>query len=885
MKKIQEFVALDLETTWLDAKKDKIIEIAIVKFDIESFEIIDEYATIVDPEIPIPSLNSSITWIFDADVREAPKWREILLEVSEFIGDSPIVWHNVFFDIGFLLEKWVSIEDNMVLDTFLIANFLVLWEKSLSLEYLCKYFEIDLLWAHRALNDTKASIKLLEVLIKKILKLPKYKQDIFWYVLEKSTDSWMNYIAKHILPNQDSTISKDDFLKLFEKCIPKFPKKIKIETVSSKSDFAFSEYINKESLKEKRVNQEKMWNIVYTTMKDQKFSVVDAPTWIGKTYAYLIPSVFHSIHSWEQVFVSTTTKTLQDQIFYKDLESLQNESWMKFSYAKLKWKRNYISIASFVHFFESDEHYSLQKTSFLLKILMWMSFTAHWELDELEYYGQEFSFLYEINADDLYTFSKENVYLDSEFAVQARRQSRKANIVVINNNILFQDLDQEGAILSKVENLVLDEAHNLEDVLTQSLQKSFCLEDLEKSFWRLEKKLLSEKQWIPQLSLIQEKILFELALVFDMCRDYLYQKVSASSKYKTSLLKKDFFQWVWQKIQKWQNSQKIQILFIEYFDLLQSLDDKVYNLISREIAHLELCLDVLSVCLYESSSENYICYTQESWSKWIVLEYTLLHPWVYLKKHLWTKLSSCLLTSATIKIWESFEYIQNMLCLENFDLYSLKTDFDYKKQALLFVPNDIGSIKNNEIAIIQFLWDFMKIVGGKTLFLCTSFHMIQQVFSWLERDLHKEGISMYAQSIGWWKKKLIDAFEEHAENSLLVGTNTFWEWVDIPWEKLQYLIIHKIPFMVPTDPIFQARAALFDDQFQDYAIPKAVLKLKQWFWRLIRKKDDSWIVVFLDDRIYSTWWGQEIYGAFPTDMKKKIASSENFFSILKNFKK
>jgi ATP-dependent DNA helicase DinG len=115
----------------------------------------------------------------------------------------------------------------------------------------------------------------------------------------------------------------------------------------------------------------------------------------------------------------------------------------------------------------------------MCKITTWLSKTANGELDELDYYGQEFSFIRDINADDAFTFSTDNTYEDREFAIRARRQAKKTNIVIINNNILFQDIDGDNSILSKVENLVIDEAHNLEDVVTKSLQKSFCLQDLE----------------------------------------------------------------------------------------------------------------------------------------------------------------------------------------------------------------------------------------------------------------------------------------------------------------------------------------------------------------------------------------------------------------------
>jgi Rad3-related DNA helicase len=232
-----------------------------------------------------------------------------------------------------------------------------------------------------------------------------------------------------------------------------------------------------------------------------------------------------------------------------------------------------------------------------------------------------------------------------------------------------------------------------------------------------------------------------------------------------------------------------------------------------------------------------------------------------------------------LKTWENFDYIKQIISLENFNFYELDTDFDYKKQALLFMPNNIWSIKNNMNKVMEFLWDFFHIAKWRTLVLFTAFFMIKECYTRLNFSLKKEKINLFAQSIWWWKYKQINFFKENPQNSILIWTDTFWEWVDISWEDLKYLIIHKIPFMVPSDPIFIARSKLFKDSFKDYSIPKSILKLKQWFWRLIRSKKDTWIVIFLDDRINSTIWWKNFLKAFPSDINIKISSTKKFLQV------
>jgi ATP-dependent DNA helicase DinG len=220
------------------------------------------------------------------------------------------------------------------------------------------------------------------------------------------------------------------------------------------------------------------------------------------------------------------------------------------------------------------------------------------------------------------------------------------------------------------------------------------------------------------------------------------------------------------------------------------------------------------------------------------------------------------------------------LSTDDFDKIALETDFDYKKQSLLYIPTDLWSIKFNDVSIIKFLKEFLLIVWWQTLLLLTSFAKIKEYYLWLNSELKNNWITLFSQSIWWGKNKLIEFFKENAKNSVLMWTDSFWEWVDISWDDLKYLVIHKFPFPVPTDPIFIARSKLFKDAFRDYSIPKTILKLKQWFWRLIRNKNDKWIVILLDDRIYSSGWWNALYKAFPDEITVRKWQSQEFFQAL-----
>jgi Rad3-related DNA helicase len=182
--------------------------------------------------------------------------------------------------------------------------------------------------------------------------------------------------------------------------------------------------------------------------------------------------------------------------------------------------------------------------------------------------------------------------------------------------------------------------------------------------------------------------------------------------------------------------------------------------------------------------------------------------------------------------------------------------------------------------LTEFLWKFFHIVSGRTLVLFTAFFSIREVYSSLKIELERDKIHLLAQWISGSKHKQIEFFKANPSNSIMLWTDTFWEGIDIPGQDLQYLIIHKIPFAVPSDPIFMARSKLYKDSFAEYAIPKSILKLKQWFWRLIRTKKDTGIVVFLDDRIYTTKWWERFLSSFPSDIKIRYTTSDKLLDLL-----
>lgn len=866
-------ICFDLETTWTNPKTDKIIEIAMIKLREDNFEIIDSYNSFINPEIPIPTVISSITNIFDEDVSLAPKIEEIRQEILDFIWNNILLWHNVDFDINFLVENWINVERNLKIDTFFIANFLNFRNESLNLEMLCKHYKIEISWFHRAINDTKATAELFAKMLNEFNWYSSEKISLIKYIFDLSSDLNVKIMWRFLGLDNLQNLSFWDFETIILKkvWIFKIPEILNEFKQTDLDKIDILDYFKDLWNLEKRDNQFKMAEKVFESLDKNKKIVIEAPTWLWKSFAYLIPSIIYAKNIWEKVYVSTNTKTLQDQLFEKDLKFLKAKLWQDFFYTKLKWKSNYLSLKWFFDYILLwDLEY--KDVSFFSKISLWLLETDFWELDELSFFPQEYYLKNELTSDRFNFEKAKNIYLDYEFLEKARKSIDFSDLVIINHSLLFSDLENENSILWSLQNIIIDEAHNIEDNITEVLKRRYNFKNFVEVLAKIEKILTIKDVNKLEFLVKKDNIFSKLDLVEDFWNTYIAGKTLADQAYKTVLIWKDFYE----EFDFADLLKKINLEIIWISDFLKTQEKYDF---SREILYFENVLDVLNVIFKSDNSDSKIKILNFSENYWLYFEYTVLSPWDYLKNNFWDKISTCVLTSATLSINNSFDYLKNILNLEWFDFLKFYSDFDYKSQSTLFIPTDLWNIKNSSQSISNFLKEFYEIVWWNTLTLFTSFASIKSIYVENSINLKKMWINLLAQSIWWSKTKILNQFLEKPNESIILWTDSFWEWVDITWWKLKYLIIYKLPFQVPTDPIFQARSKAFKDPFLEYSIPKAIIKLKQGFWRLIRSKNDKWIVILLDDRINTSWWNA-FYNAFPEDINIKKWSSKQFLEII-----
>jgi len=241
-----------------------------------------------------------------------------------------------------------------------------------------------------------------------------------------------------------------------------------------------------------------------------------------------------------------------------------------------------------------------------------------------------------------------------------------------------------------------------------------------------------------------------------------------------------------------------------------------------------------------------------------------LHVSSLVEKYLWHEKSSVILTSATLTTHGQFNYIRNILGADEADELALGSPFDYENSTLLYMANDIPepNAPGYQQAIDRSLIQLCKVVGGRTLVLFTSYAQLKRTAKNINVPLSEHGILVFEQGEGASPNTLLENFKE-SERAVLLGTRSFWEGVDIPGQALSVVVIVKLPFDVPTDPLLAARSETYDDPFNEYYLPEAILKFRQGFGRLIRTKSDRGVVVILDRRLQTKAYGRFFLESLP----------------------
>jgi DNA polymerase-3 subunit epsilon/ATP-dependent DNA helicase DinG len=294
----------------------------------------------------------------------------------------------------------------------------------------------------------------------------------------------------------------------------------------------------------------------------------------------------------------------------------------------------------------------------------------------------------------------------------------------------------------------------------------------------------------------------------------------------------------------------------EYDDLLVSV-----TAAARHLAELHLRLDQLVV----SPDQNTVYWVEfQPDGARISVHAAPLDIGPLVQKHVWHAKEAVIMTSATLRSDESFSYIRERLDAAEVNEVIVESPFDYESSTLVYLLNDIPepTEPTYQRAVEQGITSLCRATEGRSLILFTSYAQLRQTSNAVSDALARSGIVVYDQSDGSSRSQLLEGFVE-SEKAVLMGTRSFWEGVDVPGEDLSVLVIVRLPFSVPTDPLFAARSELFDNPFAQYAIPETILRFRQGFGRLIRRKDDRGVVAIFDRRVLTKQYGRLFLDALP----------------------
>ncbi len=919
----QVFVSLDLEMTSARPENQEILEIAAVKF--KGTEVIDSWSTLVNPRCSIPYNIQVLTGIKQEDVNRAPLLAEVVGQFLKFVKNYPLVAHTVSSDVNCLDRKGVHL-DNPQIDTFEMATILLPRLPSYSLEAVANYLGISFRAKHRAADDALTQKELFITLwqIAENLDLSIIQE------INRLTTS-MDWALKRVF----ASIERDKSMSAFSGASIRQQLAAKSGLENAALDFWFATKDPREPLApsarrlpvdksvlvnllkpgglfaekfdnyEHRSQQTTMMEAVADSFNDSQSLIVEAGTGTGKSLAYLLPAAYFAVQNGERVVISTNTINLQDQLYNKDIPTLQSILPLELHSALVKGRSNYLCLSRWA---AMRRHHEIKREEImtLIKILAWLPTTQTGDVGELGRLSEEeLSVWNRISAATESCTGNQCTYFQkgSCFLYRARRSAEGSHLIVVNHALLLSDLGTNG-VLPDYKYLIVDEAHHLEDEATHQLGFSVKESQIMGYLAELSHPASTDKQG----GLLDFKNHFRGSTVpahvqkdaealsqrlrgqvdearesvqtfFDRLSGFLIQHAKDNRGYDTRLLLTTAVrrQPAWDDVEiafeavssrlstVIQGLDKLSSLFstLETYKLLD------YDALMGNLArHAEFYNEVLAhgdTIISNPSQDGIYWVSAPARQEDTTLNSAPLHVGDILEQQLYSTKECVVMTSATLSTAREFSFIQDRLGFKEARQLQVDSPFDYARSTLVCLPNDMPEPDKPHYHnyLQQAILDICKTIKGRTLILFTSHSQLRQTWQAIHHPLEGLGILVLGHKVdGMPRRQLLETFKTNPK-TVLLGAASFWEGIDVVGDALSVLIITRLPFAVPTDPIFAARSNNFNDPFNEYGLPQTILRFKQGFGRLIRSKSDRGVVVVLDSRLHTKSYGNSFIQSLP----------------------
>ena len=902
----QVCVALDLETTGLDENRDTIIEVGAVKF--QGDQVIDTFQTFVNPGRNIPDFIQRLTGISPNQVARAPFFSTISDELEQFVEQCPVVGHNVNFDLKFLAAHGLVL-NNVPYDTWDLASMFLPNHMQYSLANLTSHLKVSHVNAHRALDDARATHGVFVALLRRAAELDP---GLINYMMGLATRSrWAIASLLHGLENEiqapaPSAVGLTGLdLETISKRLSRPEKRGMdgnlgtvdenniVDLLGPAGPFAqaFSGF-------EHRPEQEEMLSSVAKAIYQARHLVVEGATGVGKSMAYLLPAVLFAVARGGRVVVSTKTINLQEQLLRKDIPALigvlEGAGLVEkgvVQAASLKGKSNYLCLRRWNQLARSD-NLSVEDARLLGKTAVWLQDTVTGDRSEINLSGR-----------DAFTWNRISAgekgwcpgMRDGSpcFMRSAHEKAEQAHIIVVNHALLLSDMVMGGNLIPDYQYLIVDEAHSLEDEATSQLGYQVSADNLEEPLenqGRLSAafRLALRGDEVPAAIRQEgERIAAEIESKPPHLKELWARLWAAAERLLESqrgdeqsqlLLTNDLrsqrgwdemsLAWENQDLALQQASQALSRLY-RFLDTTEIPGASDQTTITSEAGGIQDNLEKLRINLgavLTPQTEDDVLWLSRNQGKGEVSFHSApLDVAATLQEQLFSRKESVVLTSATLSTDGTFDHFRRRTGVpEDSDELQVGTPFDYRKAALLLIPEDMPQPNADGYlqAVSRVLIDLASSLDGHTMALFTSYSALRGVSQRVRTHLQGRGVEVFAQGVDGSAPQLMSRFRENPK-SLLLGTSSFWEGVDLPSGVLKALVLTRLPFQVPTDPIVKARSDQYKEPFMEYSIPQAVLRFRQGIGRLIRSKEDRGVIVVLDKRITGRSYGKSFLQSIP----------------------
>ncbi|MDD2331941.1 MAG: helicase C-terminal domain-containing protein [Candidatus Cloacimonetes bacterium] len=930
------FVAIDVETTGLDAQKDEIIELAAIRF--ENGIVAASFDSFVRPHKSVPKFIEFLTHISPQDLKQAPRIDTVLKEFLDFTKDSVLVGHNISFDLGFINHSLIKCGRlplfNKSWDTAELSRFYLPYLNDHKLSSLTEHFGVSLENAHRADADATATGEVLCKMTNFVINhypmslnmrlagLAKQAQ------IENANGEFISAIAGFQQTNS---------LLMSRNKLPDNPAVNIIESKATSQKLDLNDIFGTGGLFDKKFSQYEfrsgqldMAEQVQLALSNSEFLVVEAGTGVGKSFAYLAPALIFANQFKKKTVVSTNTKNLQEQLFFKDLPTLKDILPLPFKAVMVKGRENYICERRWEELLqEQSRGLSPYEAHGMMYLLVWYLLTNTGDISENSSFDRDrHRILWRKICSDRYScLARKCKFHGKCFAMKLRKEMETASLIVVNHSLLLADMRMDNTTLGDYEHLIIDEAHNLMASASKHLgfdigytDLSHLINSLSSTHRRKQSGYLAQLLSTLAKSLVTDADKEHIALLCNRMEERsekLRNPITQLFSYASKICEEadSYGKLRIKELERYpeivDNLQSILLIWRDLAKDLTALSNVLSGINSKLMPGYDIVIETINgfvqrINEFEGALITLANPNLDEYALWIEsfpkperniptasFNYAPIEVNSHLHNLLYKRLPSIVFTSATLSLRGSFKYFNqqsglNLVSDKDVLESIVDSPFDYSQQAKLLIGSFLPEHKDRFFMpqALSCLEEVVTATEVGTMLLFTSYKDLNSVYDHLGENLYHRQRPFFAQGKGGSRTSILNEFKK-AQNGVLLGTNSFWEGVDVQGESLSLLILFKLPFQPPSDPLVEALIEKLDrenrDSFMHYMLPNALLKLRQGFGRLIRSKSDRGIVLIMDSRVSKKRYGEYFKMVLPAqcvelkDEHQLLYEVSNFF--------